>query len=142
MAKLTEAQRHEYGRLIQSHDFLRDLVAEIEAAQRLVFHSNENADWERARASAQQVLIAELVTRYRGAVERVYAALEDLQRRGREWPVAIRELAARIQSYYTTPLGMMIRAELFGEDAVFLSPDSAKYLAVVRGGQSSTPKAR
>ena len=51
-----------------------------------------------------------------------------MEQAGLRWPDAIRELAARVQSYYTTPLGIGLRANLLGDDAVFLSPEALEWV--------------
>lgn len=112
---------------IRTHDFLRGIVSEIEAQHRLVFHAVASLDWDRVHASAEQILIAEIHTRHGGDIQGVYTALESLHRQGRDRKAAIRELASRTHSYFTTPLGIMLRVDLFEEDAVFISPDADRY---------------
>jgi hypothetical protein len=135
MARISTEQHDALRQAIQAHDFLAALAREIEQQQRLVFHALNDADWSLARGSAEQILMSEVVLRHQGKVEGVFAALEDLQRRGREWPAAIRELASRIQSYYTTPLGIRLRADLFGDQAIFIARERAS-------GMSSAVTAR
>lgn len=114
---------------VRSHDFLRDLVLRIEQSQNVVFHASPRAEWSNARGSAEQILITEIITRYQADVGGVQQALRDLERDGMPWRDAIRDFAARVQSYYTTPLGIVMRRSLFGDDAVFLSPEALEWVA-------------
>ncbi len=114
---------------IQSHDFLRDIVSQIEQSQNVVFHASPRAEWSNARRSAEQILITEIITRYKADVGRVQQTLRDLETSGMPWRDAIRDFAARVQSYYTTPLGIVMRRNLFGDDAVFLSPEALEWVA-------------
>jgi hypothetical protein len=126
----------EIERLTQAcgaHDYLGRILGEIEALQRIVFHANQRADWSRVRRSAQQILMAEIVYRYQGHPEKVYFALRALEDGGQSWPVAIRELAAAMHSYFTTPLGLVMRQELFGEEVVFITPDAYDWTAQLQG---------
>jgi hypothetical protein len=112
---------------IHSHDFLHRLWREVEHLQRVVFHSNERADWKLARASAEQILIAELHLRHKGNIDGVYFQLRKIEGEGKPWITATRDYAGYIHAYYTTPLGIVMRRDLFGEAAVFLSPDAAEW---------------
>ncbi len=114
---------------IRSHDFLRDLVLRIEQSQNVVFHASPRAEWNNARRSAEQILIAEIMTRYQADIGGVQLALRNLERDGMPWRDAIRDFATRVQSYYTTPLGIVMRRDLFGDDAVFLSPEALAWVA-------------
>jgi len=51
-------------------------------------------------------------------------ALRRMETDGKSWDVAIRDMAAGIHSYYTTPLGVVMRQDLFGPDAIFFTPDA------------------
>ncbi len=113
---------------VESHDFLRRLVDAIEQYHRLVFYSVRNADWNLVRDSARQILIAEIVTRHAGNIDGIYHALRAMEHAGRSWSAAITELAGRIHSYYTTPLGVVLRKDLFGERAVFITPDAHEWI--------------
>lgn len=112
---------------VQSHDHLRRLVEAIEQYHRLVFHAYADADWNLVRRSAEQILIAEIVIRHGGNIDGVYQALRALENSGRPWSVAINELAGRIHSYYTTPLGLVMRKDLFGDEAVFFIPEAGEW---------------
>ena len=114
---------------IQSHDFLRDIVSQIEQSQNVVFHASPRAEWGNARRSAEQILITEIITRYKADVGRVQQTLRDLETNGMPWRDAIRDFAARVQSYYTTPLGIVMRRNLFGDAAIFLSPEALEWVA-------------
>lgn len=138
MAQISTEQLQNLSNAIETHDFLHRIWREIEKLHRLVFHSNRRADWSRVRASALQILIAEIVLRHAGQIDGVYFTLRNLEAGGRPWALAIRELAASIHSYFTTPLGIVMRRDLFGDGCVFLSPD-AEDLARQHAGQP--PKA-
>lgn len=125
MARLAREQCDALAASILSHDFLHRILRQIEVLQRTVFHSYQRADWSKARRSAEQMLIAELALRYGGDIDRVYFRLRELESGGKDWAAAIHDVAAAIHSYYTTPLGMVMRRELFGEDVVFLAEDDA-----------------
>ena len=56
-----------------------------------------------------------------------------MQDAGQNWEAALRELAAAIHSYFTTPLGMVMRQDLFGSDAVFITPDAHTWTAQLKG---------
>ncbi|MDX2200505.1 MAG: hypothetical protein SF069_16240 [Phycisphaerae bacterium] len=130
MARISDSEQTRLYEAIRSHDYLAALVNEIEGLHRLVFHANIDADWSQVRASAEQIVMAELATRYAADIRKLHGAIEDLERRGRERSLALRELASRIHSYYTTPLGVLLRRELFGDQAVFLSAvDAERFLA-------------
>ncbi|MGE3181461.1 MAG: hypothetical protein AB7N71_07520 [Phycisphaerae bacterium] len=127
ISQINKEKRAELEAAIASHDFLCALVREIETQHKLVFHAVSALDWDRVHKSAEQILIAEIMTRHAGNIQGIYTVIESLQRHGREWAAAIRELASRIHSYFTTPLGIMLRVDLFDRDAVFISPDADRY---------------
>jgi hypothetical protein len=133
---LSQLAREEIERLtaaLQAHDYLARIVREIERSHRVVFHDNKRVDWDLVRRSAEQILIAELVCRYQGRAEGVYFALRALEDGGQKWDAALRGLAAAIHSYFTTPLGMVMRQDLFGSDAVFITPDAHTWTAQLKG---------
>lgn len=113
---------------IGAHDFLHRVVRAIEQFLTVVFHASRRVDWKKARGSAEQILITEIITRYHGDIDGVYLALRKLEQQGLSWHDAIRDFAARVQSYYTTPLGIVMRANLLGDDAVFLSPEALEWV--------------
>lgn len=125
MSQISHETSAQLRQAMQAHDFLHAVAREIENHHRLVFHAMQDVDWSQLRASAEQILMAEIVLRYQGDVSGIFKALEDLQSRGREWNAALREVAARIHSYYTTPLGIRLRADLFGPDAAFIHRERA-----------------
>ncbi len=128
MARLPE---HEIKRLtaaIQEHDYLRRVVEEIERLHRVVFHGNTRADWRLARPSAEQILIAEIVVRHCGQIDGVYFALRKLEDAGQSWDDAVRGLSVGVHSYFTTPLGIIMRQDMFGSGAVFITPDALDWV--------------
>lgn len=133
MAQLARELIETVQAAIRTQHHLRRVRDEIEQMQRVVFHGAERADWELARRSADQILTAEIVCRYQGDHQRVFFALRALEDSGQSWDAAIRELAAAIHSYYTTPLGMVMRQDLFGSEAVFITPDAYDWAAQLRG---------
>ena len=113
---------------IHSHDFLRRLLESLEQHHRLVFHADEGIDWSLVRQSAEQILVAEILTRHRGDIDGIYHALRSVETAGRPWGVAIQQLAAAMHSYFTTPLGIVMRQDMFGDQAVFISPDAHDWI--------------
>ena len=49
---------------------------------------------------------------------------------GRDWQSAIEEYASYIHNYYTTPLGVLIRRDLFGNHSHFVTPNAGDDSAV------------
>jgi len=117
---------------VREHDHLRRVCSAIEDMHRVVFYGYREADWTRAGASAEQILIAELVSRHQGNPDGVFFALRALEDGGKTWDEAIRELAAAIHSYFTTPLGIILRQDLFGDAAVFMLPAAKEWAAELR----------
>ena len=109
---------------IRAHDYLETIVRELERLHKVVFHDNQHADWSRVRRSAEQILIAEVVSRHHGRIAGLHDALRAAEAAGTPWPLAIRNLTTSIHSYYTTPLGVVLRQDLFGEQVVFFMPDA------------------
>lgn len=126
MARLSPEQIVELTKSIHSHDFIHRMLREIEKLQRVVFHSVA-VDAATARRSAEQILVAEIATRYYGDIDGIYHALRKIEKSGRPWPAALRELSTIIHSFYTTPLGILMRHEMFGDQAAFVSPDAADW---------------
>lgn len=125
----------EFARLrtaVQTQDYLQRVAQEIEHLHRIVFHALPHADWERVRDSAVQILIAEIVYRYRGRPERILATLQSAERAGQTWDAAIAQLAAAIHAYFTTPLGLVMRQDLYGEGTMFIAPDAYDWVARLR----------
>jgi hypothetical protein len=113
---------------IHAHDHLRRIVDAVENHHRLVFHANDRVDWSQVRQSAEQILMAEIVTRHKGNVDGVYFALRAAEAGGKPWNVAIQDLGATIHSYFTTPLGVLMRRDLFGEQAAFIAADAYDWI--------------
>ena len=122
---------------MQTHDYLRRIVREIAQLHRVVFHGNKRADWSLVHRSAEQILIAEIVSRYHGQVDRLYYTLRSREDGGRTWEAAISEIAGSIHSYFTTPLGIVMRQDMFGSEVVFFTPDAYDWTAQQKGGQEA-----
>ncbi len=137
MARIAREQVDALVAAIRSHDFLGRIVEALEEYHRIVFHSDETVDWALVRRSAEQILVAEIVSRHNGNFDGIYYALRALEISGKPWSVAIHELAGRMHSYFTTPLGLVMRRDLFGDDAVFILNDAPHWLY---GGQNPPPK--
>jgi len=137
VATITRAQLDALTNAVRHTEYLVRLCDEVERLHRVVFHDNPRADWNRVRASAEQILIAEIVSRYGGRCEGVLEKLRSIQQAGRTWEAALRELAAAIHSYYTTPLGIVMRQDLFGEAAVFVTPDAYEWTDQNRGTEAA-----
>ncbi len=143
MARIRREQLGSLTAAIRTHDFLRRAAGEIERLHRVVFHDNQRADWSLAGRSAEQILAAEIVSRHRGQIDGIYFALRKMETTGKSWDEAVRDLAAALHSYYTTPLGIVMRQDLFGQDAVFITPDAYDSTDQIAGtperSQSETP---
>jgi hypothetical protein len=131
LARIDPDQFERFRKAIHAHDHLHRILREVERLQRIVFHEDD-VDLTQMRRSAEQILAAELVTRYHADVDRVYFALRNMENSGKSWAASILELASSMHSYYTTPLGIMIRLELFGDDAVFISPEARRWAEQAR----------
>lgn len=128
MARLSREETERLHAAITTADHLQRVLDEIERQQRLVFHSMAELHWDRVRASAEQILIAEIVVRHNGDPEGAFLALRALEDGGRTWDEAVRDLAAQVHSYFTTPLGIVLRRDLFGRKAAFIAPDAVRWL--------------
>jgi hypothetical protein len=141
LARIPREQVDALTAAIRSHEFLGRIVEALEDYHRIVFHSDEGVDWALVRRSAEQILVAEIVARHHGNFDGIYYALRALETSGKPWSVAIHELAGRMHSYFTTPLGMVMRRDLFGDDAIFIVPDAPQWLyggpGVPTGGAGS-----
>lgn len=116
-------QRQKLHDAIGSHDFLHRILRQVEHLHRVVFHERvKNLDWQFIRASAEEILIADLISRHAGQIDGVYFALRKAEDSGRSWQQAIAEYASYIHNYYTTPLGVVMRRDLFGGDCHFVTP--------------------
>jgi hypothetical protein len=132
LTQIAQEQMNGLTAAIEAHDFLRRVRDGVEHQHRVVFHGNERADWSLVRRSADQILIAEIMNRHRGQIDGVYFALRKLENDGRTWDAAIQELAEQIHSYYTTPLGIVMRQNLFGSAVVFITPDALDWTDQLR----------
>ncbi len=125
---ISQEQIERLARATQTQDYLRDARREIAQLQRIVFHNLEGADWSLSDRVAEQILLADIVTRHRGDLEHVREDLRAREERTGSWQKAVHEFASYIHSYFTTPLGIMMRRELFGNAAVFLSPEAVEWI--------------
>lgn len=132
MAQITRSELERLGAAIRDQEWLARLAGEIERLHRVVFHGNTRADWSRVRASAEQILIAEIVNRHRGDIGGLHAVVEAQARRARGWDAALAQTAAGMHSYYTTPLGVVMRQDLFGPDAIFFTADAYEWTEQLR----------
>ncbi|HPF40884.1 MAG TPA: hypothetical protein P5081_07285 [Phycisphaerae bacterium] len=123
MPRITAGESQRLSLAIHSHDFLHRLLRRIEHLHRIVFHA-EDLDWKFVRASAEEILIADIVTRHQGGIDGVYFALRAIEDGGRDWQSALEEYSSYIHNYYTTPLGVIIRRDLFGESSHFVTPNA------------------
>lgn len=135
MARISQEERDRLIRAIHEHDFLHRILRRIEHLQRVVFHA-EHLDPMFVRASAEEILIADLMSRHRGQIDGVYYALRKSEDAGKAWQHAIAEYAAYIHNYYTTPLGVVMRKDLFGEDSHFVTPAAGKDSALYKGAEA------
>ncbi len=133
MSRVAPEEIERLTRAIYAQDCLRRILNELDELHHVVFHDNPNADWDLARRSAEQILIAEIVSRNQGQPDGVYFALRALEDGGKTWDAAVRDTAAAMHSYYTTPLGILMRQDLFGDQAVFLTPDAETWTERLRG---------
>jgi hypothetical protein len=117
---------------VYAHDYLQQLLGEIEALHRIVFHHLEAADWTLVRTSAEQIVVAELYLRFRGDVTGVREALKRREQRGANPREAVSDYAAAMHAYFTTPMGIAARRDLFGADAVFITPLALDWSAATK----------
>lgn len=138
MPQITPDQIDGLTAAINSHDYLDQILHEIERLHRVVFHGNKRVDWQLVQRSAQQILIVEIVSRYHGRIEGMHDTLCAMEASGTPWDVALRELATSIHSYYTTPLGIVMRQDMFGDQAIFIAPDAYTWTDRPKGSQESS----
>ena len=131
MPQITAEVREKLSLAIRSHDFLHRVLRRIEQLQRIVFHA-DSLDWRFVRASAEEILIADIVTRHQGGIDGVYFALRAIEDGGRDWQSAVEEYASYIHNYYTTPLGVVIRRDLFGKSSHFVTPNAGEESILLR----------
>lgn len=128
MSRITEIEQKRLQSAILEHDFLHRILRQIERLHRVVFHAQtRHLDRQFIRASAEEILIADLVNRHDGNFDSVYFALRKAEDSGRSWEQAISEYAAYAHNYFTTPLGVIMRRDLFGDDCHFVTPAAGKF---------------
>jgi|CXWL01.1.fsa_nt_gi hypothetical protein len=128
MARISDQQVLQLREAIHSHDFLHRIARQIEHLHKVVFHERtKNLDAKFIRASAEEILIADIATRHKGNIDGVYFALRHAEDHGRAWKHAIADYAAYVHNYYTTPLGVVMRRDLFGDNAHFVTPAAGRY---------------
>ncbi|HWL93610.1 MAG TPA: hypothetical protein VNT79_08735, partial [Phycisphaerae bacterium] len=110
MYTVTAEQFDKLRRAIHEHDYLHRILRRIEQLHRVVFHDRE-AEWKDLRSLAEEILIADMVTRHKGGIDGVFYKLREIENGGRDWKSAIDEYAAYIHNYYTTPLGVLLRKD-------------------------------
>lgn len=131
MSRVQSAQRERLHEAIHTHDFLHRVMRQIEHLHRVVFHEQcKKLELSFIRDSAEEILIADLLSRHQGNIDGVYFYLRKLEDSGKSWAQAIAEYAAYVHNYYTTPLGVIMRRDLFGDDCHFVTPAAGKYAGV------------
>ncbi len=133
MSRLSPEKFEQMAAELRGDEQLQHVLGEVERQLRIVFHGQEHADWSLAHKVCEQIVIAEVVLRHDGQVGALHDALRMMTDRGFSQDRAVCELAERIHSYYTTPLGIVIRQDLFGERAVFVSPEAHVWNARQQG---------
>lgn len=123
MPRISEEQLSQLRQAIHEHPHLRRIVRQVEHLQRVVFHADE-LNWQFIRASAEEILIADIVSRHQGSFDGIYFSLRRLEDNGKPWTQALNEYATYIHNYYTTPLGVVLRRDLFGENSHFVTPSA------------------
>ncbi len=121
MSSILPAERKRLEKAIRDHAFLHRVLRQIEHLHRVVFHA-EALEWSYVRIAAEEILIADIVTRHQGGIDGVYYALRHIEDKGHDWAAAVNEYASYIHNYYTTPMGVVMRRDLFGEAAHFVTP--------------------
>ncbi len=135
MARLSEDEIARLRHAVQTYDVLRRVVRQIETLHRLVFHRYE-LDATKFRAAAEEILMADVEMRHRGNFDGVYFALRAAEDAGKKWDQAVADYAASSHAYYTTPLGLLIRRDLFGDAASFVSPQAMQLATAFQAGRS------
>ncbi len=136
MARASQAQRDNLHQAIHSHDFLHRVMRQVEHLHRVVFHEQcKKLDVKFIRDSAEEILVADILSRHQGNIDGVYFHLRKLEDTGRSWAQAIAEYAAYMHNYYTTPLGVVMRRDLFGDDCHFVTPAAGRYAGVKPAGE-------
>lgn len=133
MPQIATQQIDELASAIAAQAPLTALREELVRLHRVVFHSYPHASAAQIQRSAEQILITEILSRHHGRPEGLADTLRAKQHSGTPYDAAIRELARAIHSYYTTPLGIVMRQDLFGDRAVFITPDAHDWTERQRG---------
>ncbi len=121
MSQISPAESERLAKAIHEHAFLHRVLRQIEHLHRVVFHA-ESLEWTYVRAAAEEILIADIVTRHQGGIDGVYYALRQIEDKGQDWAGAVNEYASYVHNYYTTPMGVVMRRDLFGKAAHFVTP--------------------
>lgn len=121
---------------IRGSETAQGLLRDIEQLHRVVFHNLSHANWALARRSAEQILIADMLMRHGGRVEQLEAEAAERAAAANSPLEARQAIAARVHAYFTTPLGITIRRDLFGEDAIFFAPQATDW---IRGAPADAP---
>lgn len=140
MPQIDKNEKNRLKAAVLEHDFLHRILRTIEQLQRVVFHADK-LEHAFVRASAEEILIADIVTRHHGQIDGVYYALRKAEDSGRTWAQAIAEYAAYIHNYYTMPLGVVMRRDLFGDESHFVTPAAGKDSALNRLSEARTKSA-
>jgi hypothetical protein len=125
MSRISAEQHESLRQAIHEHDFLHRALRRIEQLHRVVFHA-QALDWQYVRAAAEEILIADIIHRHKGNIDGVYFALRKAEDGGRSWQQAIEEYGAYAHNYYTMPLGVVLRKDLFGEASHFVTPAAGR----------------
>lgn len=124
MAAITS---QEYARLRQAilqHDFLHRILRRIEQLHRLAIHNKSNApNWKELRTNAEDILIADIATRFGGDIDEVYFSLRRAEQSGRSWQHAIADHGSYVHNCYSTPAGLALCRQTVG--AVRADPPAA-----------------
>lgn len=141
MSRISDEQRARLQAAILDHEFLHRVLRHIESLQRIVFHA-EGLDWHYVRAAAAEILIADIITRYQGNIDGVYFALRKIEESGKSWQQAVTEYATYTHNYYTMPLGVVLRKDLFGEDSHFITPAAGRNSILLKEGSGEAEAAK
>lgn len=138
MDQISDEQTAHLRSAIQSHDFLHRLARRIENLLKVVFHAHD-LDRRFVRAAAEEILIADILTRHHGNIDGVYFALRKSESAGHTWEQAIADYAAYAHNYFTTPLGVVLRMRIFREAVHFVSPVAGQLAAKRRPALDKRP---
>ncbi len=125
MSQISIEEQEKLRGSIHEHAFLHRILRCIEHLHRVVFHAEE-LEWSYVRSAAEEILMADILTRHQGGIDGVYHALRQIEDSGKDWAKAIDQYASYIHNYYTTPLGVVMRRDLFGESSHFVTPLAGK----------------